>query len=278
LTPEDGSESETRSLLPPWVRFEAQRKESLAEATQSMFELAGIQPGALVLDVGSGSGDTALVAAERVGSRGRVLATDVSGESVSGLLVRRSQTRGFAPILVALMAAEDLALPRRRFDAALSRNCLMYVRDVPRAVRGIREALRPGARFAATVWGALDRNPFHAVPIAAVQALGTIPDPPPKYVLAFSLSAGDARAAFLEAGFSEVSVRTVRADRSYRSLPDALDQLREFSPLLELLDCVPPERRDLAWKEIERGFSPFVRPDVPQLRLPGEQLVVAGIA
>jgi SAM-dependent methyltransferase len=266
-------------IAPPWVRFEAQRKESLAEATRLLFELTDVRPGARVLDVGTGSGDTALFAAERAGACGFVLATDVSGESVSGLVVRRRQApAGIAPILVALMAAEKLAVARHRFDVALSRNCLMYVREVRVAVGGIREALRPGARFAATVWGPLDRNPFHAVPLRAVAALGTIPDPPPKYVMAFSLTGNDLRDAFVDAGFSDVIVRAAPADRSYASLRDALDRLREFPPLVQLIDCVPQARRDAAWEEIERGFAPFVRASGPELCLPGEQLVVAGTA
>jgi ubiquinone/menaquinone biosynthesis C-methylase UbiE len=262
------------TVAPQWLRFEAQRKESLAEATRCLFVLANLRPGARVLDVGSGSGDTALLAAEQAGPAGWVLATDVSREKVSGLLARRRIAAGLAPIGVAMMGAEELALRPQSFDAALSRNCLMYVSNVPRALRAIRDSLRPGARFAASVWGALERNPFHAVPIAVVKQLGIAPEPQPEYVRAFSLDAGTLRRFFLEAGFENVGLQAVSAARSYASLSSALTLLREFLPLVRLLEYVPQNLRQLAWDEIARGFAPFT--GNAGLRFPGEQLVIAG--
>ena len=50
----------------------------LTDATEAMFDMAGIVAGSRVLDVAAGAGDQTLGIARRVGPRGFVLATDLS--------------------------------------------------------------------------------------------------------------------------------------------------------------------------------------------------------
>ena len=47
-------------------------------ATEMMLDLAKVDAGSRVLDVGAGTGESTLVAAQRVGPNGRVLATDIA--------------------------------------------------------------------------------------------------------------------------------------------------------------------------------------------------------
>lgn len=54
----------------------------LEPVTVQYFREAGIQPGMRVLDVGSGAGDVALIAAELVGKGGEVIGTDASPKAV----------------------------------------------------------------------------------------------------------------------------------------------------------------------------------------------------
>ena len=50
----------------------------VASLTRRLFEKAGITSGMRVLDIGSGSGDVAFLAARFVGPTGRVCAIDIS--------------------------------------------------------------------------------------------------------------------------------------------------------------------------------------------------------
>src|SRR5262245_11044184 len=109
-----------------WQASAVQRQLSLAAVTEMLLAQTGISPGMRVLDVGAGTGDLAILVAGRVGPAGSVLATDASAAmlEVAARLVGEAGLRNVETLAV---RAEDLDLRRASFDAALSRNCLMFV-------------------------------------------------------------------------------------------------------------------------------------------------------
>src|SRR5579864_1690330 len=73
----------------PFQRSEEERQRLVAQGallaplTQRLLEKAGISSGMHVLDIGSGSGDVALLAARLVGSRGSVIGADLDPAQVA---------------------------------------------------------------------------------------------------------------------------------------------------------------------------------------------------
>ena len=253
--------------------LEAQYLESLAAVTKRMFAMACIDAGQRVLDIGTGVGGTALIAAGRVGPTGSVLATDASKDALQGLAARLGALPQPLPVTLEQVAAESLALEPASFDVALARNSIMYVTDLPRALANIRAALRPGGRFVASVYGPLECEPFHAVPIAAVRRRGQINAPYPDYVQAFRLGANDVESALRDAGFAAVERHVVPTARSFPSLAAALDALRFSRSLAQLLSVLPEGQREYAWADIESGFREY--DSASGLRIPGEQVILA---
>ena len=257
-----------------WQASAAQRERAMAETTELLLSAAGVAPGSRVLDLGAGTGDVALRLAKRVGAKGSVLATDASAAMLE-IAARLAKEAGATNVATLAVRAEELDLPASSFDAAISRNALMFVTDLRRAFRAVRSALRRGGRFAASVWGPAERNPFHGVPIAAVRRRGAIPDPPPEVVQAFTLSDGETVASALrEAGFTGVEMRRARAARSFPSLEDALRTAREFPTFVALLGSLSAEEREEAWQEIAREWRRFAAGG--RVEMPGEQLVISG--
>jgi cyclopropane fatty-acyl-phospholipid synthase-like methyltransferase len=257
-----------------WQASAASRQRTMAETTELLLSLAGVAPGHRVLEIGAGTGDVALMAAHRVGARGRVLATDASGAMLR-IASRLAEEAGVANLTTRVMRAEELDSSAGSFDAAISRNCLMFVTDLPGTLRRVRSVLRQGGRFAASVWGPAEHNPYHGAPIAAVRRRGAIPHPVPEVVQAFSLSDGETVAAAMrEAGFSGVEVQRANAARHFASLEDGLRVAREFPTFVVLVAMLSPEERERTWQEIGREWARFATPD--GLSLPGEQLVIAG--
>jgi SAM-dependent methyltransferase len=252
--------------------LEAQYRESLAAVTERMFAVAGIVAGQRVLDIGTGSGDTALIAAERVGLTGRVLATDASTDAMQGLVARLRAQSLPLPITVEAVAAESLTVTPGSFDVALARNSVMYFSDPPRALGKIRAALRSGGRLVASVYGPLTHEPFHAIPIAAVTSRCPVNEPYPEYVQAFRLGADGLQRTLLDAGFRTVERHVVPTARSFPSLAAAIEALRLSRSLAQLLSVLPEGRREDAWLDIAEGFRDHG--SASGLRIPGEQVVL----
>jgi ubiquinone/menaquinone biosynthesis C-methylase UbiE len=267
------------SALPPETArplLEAQYRESLTAVTECMFAMAGVVAGQRVLDIGTGGGETALAAAGIVGPGGWVLATDPSMDAMQELAASLSAAPQPLPMALEQVAAESLAVEPGSIDVALARNSVMYFHDLPRALGNIREALRSGGRFVASVYGPVEREPFHAIPIGAVRRLGTIREPAPDYVQAFRVGAEDLERALRRAGFREVERHVVPTVRSFPSLAAALAALGLSGSLAQLLAVLPEDRRMDAWADIEAGLRDYE--SASGLRIPGEQVVLVATA
>src|SRR5215467_14570469 len=136
-----------REAAAEWRRGAAARLQAFGPATEIMLDLVKLAKGSRVLDVGAGAGDSTLVAAQRVGSRGRVLATDVSA-SMLEVAAELARQAGLNNVDTRVVDAQRLDLDPDSFDAAISRNCLMLIPDYQQALTSIRRVLKPGSRGA----------------------------------------------------------------------------------------------------------------------------------
>lgn len=99
-----------------------------------------------VLDVGSGSGTDALIAARLVGPRGMVHALDMT-ESMRAKLSANASQAGFANVSVLAGEAEQIPLPDATVDVVTTNGVLNLVPDKRRALAEIFRVLRPGGRL-----------------------------------------------------------------------------------------------------------------------------------
>ena len=259
-----------------WKRGAPARGRALGPLTELMLDLAGVTVGGRVLDLGTGTGDQALLAARRVGPGGMVLATDISA-SMLALTQEAARAADLPNIQTRVMDAQRLDLDSGSFDAAMARFSLQFIPDVQRALAEVRRVLKPGGRFAAVVFSAVERNPFRAAPQAIASRLAGKPFPEPgpgQWALNDPTTLRD---AFQEGGFREVDARPVPFVYQFPSLADALRNLEEAQPLLvRLLGELSEDDRATAWAEITVTLQPFVGPD--GFAAPSEALIVVGAA
>jgi arsenite methyltransferase len=116
------------------------------DSTRRALELIMLRRGERLLDVASGSGASALLAAREFGAR--VIGVDYGEQAVLGATTA-AKAEGLDPqVRFERGDAEDLAFPTESVDAVLCECSLCTFPDQRRAVAEMRRVLRPGGRMA----------------------------------------------------------------------------------------------------------------------------------
>jgi arsenite methyltransferase len=111
------------------------------------FDLADLRPGEVVLDLGSGSGMDAFLAARKVTATGRVVGidmTDAQLEKAERLRIRDD----FANVEFRRGYLEALPVPDASVDVVISNGVINLCPDKERVFHEIHRVLRPGGRLA----------------------------------------------------------------------------------------------------------------------------------
>jgi SAM-dependent methyltransferase len=199
---------------------------------------AGIEPGMRVLDVGSGVGDVALLAAELVGEAGEVIGTDRVSTPLT-VAAERAAARSLTNVHFVEGDPSEMTLDES-FDAVVGRYVLMYQPDPAAWVRQLVGHLRSGGVVM-----------FHEPYRDGVRSFPPVPTYDRGWQLvddALRGTGGDTimgiklHAVFVAAG---MSAPTMRMESVIAGGPDCLDHIHlEIDPLRTLMPEI--ERLGLA--------------------------------
>ena len=161
--------------------------------------LAALNPGEIVLDLGSGGGIDVLLSAKRVGPTGKAYGLDMTDEMLA--LARANQQKaGVANVEFLKGEIEDIPLPDNSVDVIIS-NCVINLSsDKDRVLREAFRVLKPGGRFA----------------VSDVVVTGEVPAAVRKSVelwigcIAGALRDADYAAKLAAAGFEEIGIEPTR--------------------------------------------------------------------
>ena len=231
----------------------------LADATEAMFDMAGIVPGSRVLDVAAGAGDQTLGIARRVGARGFVLATDLS-PAILALAKDHAVAAGFVNVETLVADGEELALEAASFDAAVCRLGLMFFPDPLQGLRQMHSALRPSGGICTMVFSRPEKNPCIGILMStALKHAGQPPRDPYQSGGLLSLGKpGLADELFRSAGFRDVATTAMQAPFRLPSARHYLDFVRSSaSPIQQILGGLAPDAAQEAWSEMEQRLDAF---------------------
>ena len=171
--------------------------------------LAALEPGQVVLDLGSGGGIDVLLSAKRVGPTGKAYGLDMTDEMLA--LARENQRKAGATNVEFLKGTiEEIPLPEGSVDVIIS-NCVINLSaDKDRVLREAFRVLKPGGRLA----------------VSDVVTKGEVPAPIRKSMelwvgcIAGALDESEYVSKLASAGFTDVSVEPTRIYR--------VEEAREF--------------------------------------------------
>jgi SAM-dependent methyltransferase len=203
---------------------------------------AALEPGEAVLDLGTGTGAVAVLAAAAVGEQGSVTAIDLSPEMVA--VARKAASDAGANNVEAREGrAEDSPAGDDQFDAVIASLSLMYVIDRAAAAQDIARVLRPGGRLVAAVWA----GPDEADIVRFQQAVGTFAPPPPVP------GVGPGALADPRPFLAQLEVAGITAEVSSEVVEFAFDDFEQaWDPLASVTTAgLDPERRREAKQAVQ---------------------------
>ncbi|MGP6159911.1 MAG: class I SAM-dependent methyltransferase [Vulcanimicrobiaceae bacterium] len=257
-----------------WSRWWPTFERGAGAVSARIIELAEVEPGDRVLDVGTGLGEPALAAARRAGPSGAVIAIDRS-PAMLALGRERARREGIDNVVFveADFESYDGGAP---FDAMVSRWGIMFSADVQAALVRLRAQLAPGARFAAATWGLPREVPVISLTIAAAARLFETPMPPLEGS-PFALHDGAELARmFSAAGFENVLLEDLTVVFPFDSAAQYYAHVTEVAPPIQgLLARLDDERRSALRDAVERTVIERFTHD-GAIRMPNRALIASG--
>jgi ubiquinone/menaquinone biosynthesis C-methylase UbiE len=260
---------------PGWAQWEAAITTWMEPATEAMLAMAGVAPGARVLDLACGAGSQTLRAAQRVGAQGHVVANDIA-DTMLHHVRENARAAGLANVTTLAGAAEDLEVAPESFDAAICRLGLMLFVAPAKALAAVRRALRPGGKVAVVVFTTPAANPFMAHPMQILLRHAGKTPPAPGQPGIFALGTpGVLERLLVDSGFVGVEQRTMTLPLRLPSAAQALAMMQEaFGAYRAVVRDSSEGVRVAAWTEVAETLKTFETPT--GFVAPAEVLMAAG--
>lgn len=219
-----------------------------------LLERVGIDPGEHVLDVASGTGVVARLAAARAGEGGRVVASDASGPMLAHAATIPTH-EGSAPIEYVEAPVTELPMDDAAFDVVLCQQGMPFFTDRRAAAAEMHRVLGSGGRVGVAVWVAERRlDPFEEYFDALGDAGVEPPFPGAFDAESFKMSEDEVREALRDCGFASLDVSTVELEAVW---PDARAAVLGFlgTPFSPAVEQLSPELRDAFYADLERRLE-----------------------
>lgn len=242
-----------------------------------LLDAVAVAPGERVLDVATGPGTVARVAAARVGPSGSVTGVDIS-EAMLTVARAKPAVEDGAPITwVESSACPLVGIEDGSFDVVTCQQGLQFFPDRAGGLAELRRALAPGGRVAIATWASQDQSPlFAAVTAALREVLGD--DIADGYRNGpWGLSDPIAlRSLLAAAGFTDVEVRSHGFDTSWEGgLPQVMTLL-DVAAVADDVAALSDEGRNKLASAVERRIAPLTKDGV--VRAPVVTLLAVGRA
>lgn len=168
--------------------------------------MASISEGETIVDLGSGGGLDVFLAAKKVGSSGKAIGIDMTGDMIS-LARKNAEKGGYTNVKFYLGEIEAMPLPDASVDCVISNCVLNLCPDKDAALKEIFRILKPGGRLAVS-----DIALKKALPEAVASEVAAWTG-----CIAGAMTIEENRVALSGAGFGQVDIQDAGSDlNAYR--------------------------------------------------------------
>jgi ubiquinone/menaquinone biosynthesis C-methylase UbiE len=218
-------------------------------------DLAEIEAGNSVLDVGTTTGLAAFLAAERAGREGSIVGIDPS-EAMLAIARERSTAVGYGYISWQQSDASQLTFADESFDAVLCIHALMTMARPHHALEEMRRVLVEYGRLVITTWGSREANEWYGVLERALRRVAPSIERPRAY--AFS-QPGNLEATLQSLGFVEIEVARM-SDRMHLQGDDAFWEWASAAGQWDrVIRDLPAEARERMREAVREAVAPRMK-------------------
>ena len=227
-----------------WEKWDRFFDEQMAFLNHRLVADARVRSGMRVLDLGSGTGYPALLAAQTVGATGSVIGIDLA-EQMLDAARRKAVSLKLSNTTFRTADVTTLPFEAASFDAVTTRFCLMFLPEIPKAVAEIARTLKPNTWLAAAVWSAPEKNPYLKIPIDVIKQFIDLPQPDPSTPGIFRLAKpGELADMLQQAGLIDVSEHEFLGDVQFSAAEEYFSSLMDIAaPIQNLWAKLTPEQQ-----------------------------------
>jgi ubiquinone/menaquinone biosynthesis C-methylase UbiE len=251
-----------------WARRQAEIDAMMAPFTDALLGAANLGPEGpwRVLDVGCGSGETTLLAAE--------IGHEMTGLDVSTSLLELARARaakaGFNSVDFFLGDASRMFIDPP-FDLVMSRFGVMFFDDPAKAFKNLAKLTRVGGRIVFVCWRSPSQNQWVTLPMSALDGLveaGGAKQAEGPGPFAFA-DPDKVRAILSGAGFNQIKITPFDGEMAMghpKGVEAAAAYIAEIGPAARAIADLPKERRPEVVARLEAAVKPLMRGDALMLQ------------
>ncbi len=231
-----------------------------------------LRRGERVLDVACGTGIVARLAAQQVGTTGRVTGVDLN----PGMLKVAEEHTPTSGALIDWREGDAGKLPCEdaSYDVVLCQQGLQFFPDKPQALREMHRVVMPGGRLALCVWRSIEHHPFNQAVIAGISRFAS-DETAMRMRVPYALGdAGVLRTLIADAGFRQVEVQGTVLNRHMLPPEESIPGYLASTPIAETVAALDEDIRGALVRDISEALHEYR--DQDGLSLPhGASIAVA---
>ena len=205
-------------FAPGWKKWDDFNMHFLRPMGAAIINALDLQPTDAVLDVATGTGEPGLTIASLV-TNGTVISTDLS-EGMLAIAQEKAKSLNLSNYQTQLADASQLPFADHQFDAVSCRMGFMFFPSMSQAAQEMVRVLKPGGRFAASVWAGPEQNPWIQLLMGIIGRTLKLSPPPPDAPGMFRCAKPGLIAGLLtEAGLSTIKETVLSGQITYEN-PD----------------------------------------------------------